>query len=303
VTRSLTARRTPPGILARIIPAALAFALISSAAAAAEITLPGNGFFPGWQVSEKPRTFVKADLFNHIDGGAELFLEFGFERVTVQRYAKGKAEINLETYEMGGPDSALGVYLMKCGKETPLPGIPARNSSETAQFTILKGRYFVLIDNPDGDKALVPAMTALAAAFLVKIPDQAADPRLFASLPREKRLGGSERLLRGPVGLQPYYTFGEGDILGLGGKVFGALASYEEPQGQASMRLAVIYPSAAEALAIFRGLKANLDPYLKILETKGTAFSFVDFRERYGLVSLSGSKLDLAFNLPVRPRL
>ena len=49
---------------------------------------------------------------------------------------------------MSGPESALGLYLMKCGRETPLAGIPARNSSEPAQFTILKGRYFVHVNNP-----------------------------------------------------------------------------------------------------------------------------------------------------------
>jgi len=269
----------------------------------ADIKLPGDGFAPGWKTGGAPRTFLKADLFNHIDGGAELFLEFGFENVIVQRYVRGKAELALEAYEMEGAEAALGAYLLKCGRETPLPGIPARNSSEAAQFTILKGRYFILIDNPDGDKALVPAMTALAATLLEKIPAFSADARLFDLLPKEKRLAGSERLLRGPFGLQPYYTFGEGDILGLKGRIFAVLANYEEPQGQASTRIVVPYPSPAEALTVFRGLKANLDPYLKILDAGETAFSFVDFRERYGRVRLSGAKLDLAVNLPVRPTL
>jgi hypothetical protein len=285
---------------------ALVFAFLGGfavMAAAAGIKLPGDGFAMGWKTDGPPRTFLKSDLFNHIDGGAELFLEFGFEQVALQRYARGKSELSLEAYEMTGADSALGVYLMKCGKETPLPGIPARNSSEAAQFTILKGRYFILVDNPDGDKALVPAMTALAAAFLETIPAPPADAHIFDLLPKEKRLAGSERLLRGPVGLQPYYTFGEGDILGLKGMTFAALANYEESQGQASTWIAVAYASPAEALAVFRGLKANLDPYLKILDAGETAFTFVDFRERYGRIRVSGAKLDLSVNLPVRPAL
>jgi hypothetical protein len=272
-------------------------------AVGANFKLPGNGFFPGWKTNGAPRTFIKADLFNYIDGGAELFLEFGFERVTVQRYSKDKAEIVLEAYEMAGPDAALGIYLMKCGSETPLPGVPARNSSEAAQFTILKGKYFVLIDNPDGDKGLAPAMTALATEFLAQVPSPAPDPRLWEPLPKEKRIAGSERLIRGPIGLQPYYTFGEGDILGMGGRLFGVLANYDEGGGQASTRLAVVYPAAAEARNVFLGLRANLDPYLKILDARETAFSFVDFRERYGIARWTGAKLDIAFNLPVRPAL
>jgi hypothetical protein len=272
-------------------------------AVGADFKLPGNGFSPGWTTNGAPRTFIKADLFNHIDGGAELFLEFGFERVSVQRYAKDKAEIGLEAYEMASPEAALGIYLMKCGDETPIPGVPARNSSEAAQFTILKGSYFVLINNPEGDKGLVPAMTALAAAFLAPIPAPAPDPLLWEPLPKEKRFGGSERLLRGPIGLQPFFTFGEGDILGLGGKIFGVLANYDEGGGQASTRLFIVYPDAPKARNIFLGLRANLDPYLKILDERETVFSFVDFRERYGLVRLTGAKIEISFHLPIRPKL
>ncbi len=283
-----------------LVLAVLGFALTVRAT---ELVLPGDGFLSGWRKSGKQRTFIKADLFNHIDGGAELFLEFGFGRVTVQRYAKGKAEIVLEAYEMDGPDAALGLYLMKCGTETPQPGVPARNSSEAAQFTILKGNYFVLIDNPEEDKGLVPAMTALAAAFLAQVPSRPPNPRLWEPLPKEKRIAGSERLIRGPIGLQPFYTFGDGDILGLGGRIFGVLANYDEGGGQASTRLAIVYPAAAEARNIFLGLRANLDPYLKVLDGRETAFSFVDFRERYGLVRLMGAKIEIAVHLPARPKL
>lgn len=287
----------------KLILAALAVSGLALVVRAAGPVLPGDGFFPGWRISGKARTFIKSDLFNHIDGGAELFLEFGFGQAVVQRYAKDEAEIVLEAYEMAGPEAALGIYLMKCGTETPLPGIPARNSSEPAQFTILKGRYFVQIDNPEGDAALVPAMTALAAAFLASIPEQAVPPGVLALLPKERRIAGSERLIRGPFGLQPYFTFGEGDILGLGGRIFAALANYVEPQGQASNRMVVPYAGEADAGTVFLGLKANLDPYLKIVAAGKKSFVFVDFRERYGRVAWTGARLDLAFNLPVRPAL
>jgi hypothetical protein len=277
---------------------ALAVLGLALAARAADIIPPGDDFYPGWRKADKPRIFIQADLFNHIDGGADLFLEFGFKSVTIQRYAKGPSEIVLEAYRMEGPDAALGVYMMKCGNETPQPGVPARNSSEAAQFTILKGEYFVLINNPEGDKALVPAMTALAASFLARVPATAPDPLLWESLPKERRIAGSERLIRGPIALQPFYTFGEGDILGLGGKVFGALANFEERGGQASTRMVIFYPAGLEAQRVFLGLRGNLDPYLKILDFRETAFSFVDFRQRYGLVRLTGSKIEISFNLP-----
>lgn len=284
--------------LRAVLPLALAASL-----AAAEIVLPGDDFSPGWKRDGKPAVFIRADLFNHIDGGADLFLEFGFERVTVQRYVRAGTEIAAEVYEMSGPESALGVYLMKCGRETALPEIPARNSSETAQFTILKGRYFVQVDNFSEDKAAVPAMIQLSRAILDQVKDEKADPGLAALLPREGKIQGSERLIRGPVALQPFFTFGEGDIFVQGGKIFGMLAEYSDDAGGKFFRFAAAYPSAAAARETFLGLKANLDPYLKIVEAKDETFVFEDFKGRFGLVRVSGAKLEALFNLASRPKI
>lgn len=277
--------------------------LASAIAGAGEIVLPGDGFFPGWEREGKPSVFLKADLFNHIDGGADLFLEFGFERVIVQHYTRGPAEIAIEIYEMTGPEAALGIYQMKCGKETPLPGISDRNSSEAAQFMIVKGRYFVQLNNFSREEVNVPAMLALAKAILGQVPVERPDPRLTALLPAERKVAGSERLIRGPVALQPFFTFGEGDIFRQGGSVFGALAEYDDGSGQKSSRFIVEYPSAEGALEVFRGLKLNLDAYLKIVESGASGFVFQDFKSRFGLVRVSGAKIDALFNLAARPAL
>jgi len=279
------------------------FCLLAGSLSAAEIVLPRDDFFPGWKRSGPSVTFIKADLFNHIDGGAELFIEFGFEKVAIQHYKKGSAELTLEVYEMELPESALGVYLMKCGRETPFPEIPARNSSETAQATILRGRYFLLINNFSGGAELQPAMVALAKEALAKIPDVSASGRLFELLPPKDRLAGSERLIRGPVVLQPYYTFGEGDILQLEGKVFGVAANYREGSESVSTRFIIPYPDEVRAGSVYNNLLANLDPYLKVLETREGVFLFEDFQEKFGIVEIKGATLDIRVNLSLRPKI
>jgi len=285
----------------RLLP--LCFFLgISSTITAAEIVLPGDNFFPGWTKSGKAAIFIKADLFNHIDGGAELFLEFGFERAAVQRYLKGPAGLALEVYEMKSPESALGVYLMKCGRETPLPDVPARNSSETAQFTIVKGKYFILINNFGGDKNLIQAMTSLARTILEKIPGDSEPSRLFDLLPKEGRLMGSERLFCGPLALQPLYTFGEGDLFKLKGKIFGVLANYRSGTAAIFARLVIAYPDQKQALEAYQNLRSNLDPYLKITAAESGAFKFIDYRKKYGVVRLKNSLLEILINLDSLPQ-
>jgi hypothetical protein len=256
--------------------------------------MPEPMFAPGWVKAGPLRTFTGQDLFNQIDGGAELFLEFGFARLCVQAYSRGKSDLTLNAYEMESAASALGVYLMKMGRETPFPEVAARNSSEEAQMTMVKGRFFVQVDNLGDLPASKAEAVALANAFLAGVAEEPAVTPLGA-LPAEGKVTGSERLVRGPYALQPYFTFGEGDSLSLGGRIFGALGEYRLPDGSAFTRLIVPYPDAAAAVAALAHLQANLDPYLKVTGDRSDGFDFVDFQAKKGAVTRSGAVLDIRF--------
>jgi hypothetical protein len=259
--------------------------------------VPEAAFAPGWSKAGPLRTFVGQDLFNQIDGGAEIFLELGFADLRIQTYTKGKAELTLNAYRMESAASALGIYLMRMGRETPFPEVAARNSSEEIQLTVLKGRQFVQVDNLGEAPASRAEAIALANAFLAGVPDEAA-PTPLDALPAAGRVAGSERLVRGPYGLQPHFTFGEGDILSLGGRTFGALAAYRLPDGSSFTRLVIPYPDAAAAAAALARLRAGLDPYLKVTADRADGFDLVDFQAKKGRVARSGAVLDILFNLP-----
>jgi hypothetical protein len=285
------------GLLGCAVPASMAAG--GSPAARQTITgppvIPEPGFAPGWAKAGPLRTFIGQDLFNQIDGGAELFLELGFARLRLQAYARDKAELTLNAYEMESAASALGIYLMKMGRETPFPEVAARNSGEEAQMTIIKGRYFIQVDNLGDVPASKAEAAALANAFLAGVAEESV-PTPLDALPAEGKVPGSERLVRGPYGLQPYFTFGEGDIVSLGGRIFGALAEYRMPDGAAFTRLIVLYPNPDAAAAALAHLKANLDPYLKVTGARPDGFDFVDFQARKGAVARSGAVLDIRFN-------
>ncbi len=257
--------------------------------------VPEAMFAAGWAKAGALRTFTGQDLFNQIDGGAELFLEFGFVRLRLQAYARGRAELTLNAYEMESAASALGVYLMKMGREAPFAGIAARNSSEEIQLTILKGRYFIQVDNLGEVAASRTETVALANAFLAGVAQEAA-PTPLDLLPAEGKMPGSERLIRGPYGLQPYFTFGEGDSLSLGGRVFGGLAAYKTAGGSTFHRLLVPYPDPAASAEALAHLKADLDPYLKVTRERPDGFDFVDFQAKKGSVTRRGAVLDIRFN-------
>ena len=277
-------------------PASPRTSVTPDAQAVPAAAVPGPGFAAGWVPSGPLRTFTGQDLFNQIDGGAELFLEFGFVDLRLQSYVREKTRLTLSAYRMESPASALGVYLMKMGRETPFPEVAARNSSEDVQLTIVKGRYFVQVDNLDDVPATRAEAAALANAFLGGVADEGS-PTPLDALPAEGRIAGSERLIRGPYALQPYFTFGEGDILSLGGRTFGALAEYRMPAGSAFTRLIIPYATPEAAAAALAYLKGNLDQYIKVTGDRPDGFDFVDFQGEKGTVDRSGARLDARFKI------
>jgi hypothetical protein len=282
-----------------VVALAVAISLVASAFADNAALIPDQ-FAAGWSRSEAMLRFVKNDLYGHIDGGAELFHELGFDELLVQRYTKGEQELSLEIYVMSSTESALGIYLTKCGKEKPNPAVKTRHTANRTQFTLLRCNYFIQINNTYGDSAVVPDMITLANAVIEKIPE-GKPVTLFGVLPKEDMVTGSELLVRGQYGLQPIFTFGPGDILMLNGEVFAAVADYANSAGVTWTRVMIDYPDTARAKAAFDNLVAKLDSTLVVQSRSTNRFSFKDYQSKYGSAVLNGKILDIHLHLPRDP--
>jgi hypothetical protein len=288
------------------VRAALLLSLSAALACAAALPaqeFPADGFVPGWKRSGPLETYAPTALYNVIDGGAELFLEMGFVDLRIQKYAGAGAEIAVEAYRMDGAAAALGIYLLKCGRETPLAGIGARNSGDAFQVAMLKNDHFVFINNFSGRGELLPVMKKLARQMDAAIPSGKAVEDL-GILPAKDMVPGSALLLRGPYSLQAVYTLGEGDILQLEGKRFAASADYRDPSGAAHTLIVAPYEDETKAAGAFANLRRNLDAYHRVLETGESHFVFKDFQGLFGRAQLSGRRIAIRIKLaglPVQP--
>lgn len=282
--------------------AALLLSLLAALALAAPaaIEFPADGFSPGWKRSGPIETYAPTALYNVIDGGAELFLEMGFVDLRIQKYEGDGAEIAVEVYRMENAAAALGIYLLKCGRETPLAGIDARNSGDHFQVALLRNNHFVFINNFSGREELLPVMTALARALAAAIPPGAAVEEL-GILPEKDMVPGSALLLRGPYSLQAVYTLGDGDILLLEGKRFAASAAYRDPSGAGHTLIVAPYEDEAAAAGAFANLRRNLDPYHRLLEAGEGYFVFKDFQGLFSRAELSGCHIEIRVKLAKRP--
>ena len=72
----------------------------------------------GWQPEDEAKYAAGEDLFLLINGGAEVYHEYGFQEALFQTYStkEGKS-INLEVYEMVSQEAAFGIYSFKTGDD------------------------------------------------------------------------------------------------------------------------------------------------------------------------------------------
>jgi len=284
----------------RIQPFFALLAALASALALPALEFPADGFVPGWKPSGPAEVYAPTALYNVIDGGAELFLEMGFVDLRIQKYAGAGAEIAVEAYRMENAAAALGIYLLKCSRETPLPGLNERHSGDRFQIVMLKNDHFIQVNNFNGREDLLPVMTALAGRTAAAIPAGAPVTELDI-LPVANRVPGSALLLRGPYSLQSIYTFGAGDILLLAGKTFAAAAVYREASGASFTMIVAPYGDDASARAAFANLRRNLDRYIQVVGDGADFFIFKDFQNQFGRAEVSGRKLVILVKLDQQP--
>ena len=247
-----------------------------------------------WSVQEPPRVFLENDLYGYINGGSELFLEFGFERLTATRVSGPEGQLTVDAYRMSDPVAALGIYLAKCSPESPLPGMELRNSGDRYQLGLLMGQHFIFITNTSGDPALLPVMKQIAADLPAA---WATVEARLPEIPEEGLVPGSIRLARGPYALQPVYTLGDGDILNLAGT--GTLAVIADYRTQDSTRteIRVQYPDSEKAREGFHRLVDGLDTYLDIVFSGEKRLVFKDYAGKYGIAQRIDNQVTIGVHL------
>lgn len=108
-----------------------------------------------WKLLEPVRTFGPDNLYEEIDGEAELVLPYGMERLTVAvlgRTARPGSEVRLELFRMASPRDAFGIWSQYRHPDQEILRIPPSEaivSDTSADF--FRGETFVRIGSKPGD--------------------------------------------------------------------------------------------------------------------------------------------------------
>jgi hypothetical protein len=137
---------------------------------------------PGWEQDGDVEIFTGDNLFDHIDGAAEFYLSYNFQKLWVVRYKKGEAEIALEVYDHGDPVHAYGVYSMERPNGAHVTAIGAQGYFEESLLNFVTGRYYVKMNSfrePDAGSGVLLSTAKDLSPQLEENPELPAIVRLM----------------------------------------------------------------------------------------------------------------------------
>ncbi len=248
---------------------------------------------PGaWQQQDSARLYPGEELYQLIDGGADLYLEYGFRDALAAAYAgPGDRVVKLEIYRMKDDGAAFGVFSVVAGGkgERWRVGDEGRRFEDFALFR--KGPFVVFLSSVDTSDETKREIEALAGRIDAEIPERGKKPALMALLPDQAPV--SDAYARGPLGLSAISSLIAGEMFGTCEAAAGTYTDHTI--------LLLSYPTGEQASGQFANLSRELERrpryshinvhggILSCRERGGTRLRFMRQGEMLVILAMRGS--------------
>jgi hypothetical protein len=196
--------------------------------------------FGRFKMVAAPAHYFADTLFDYINGGAELFLAYGFVELLVAEFAEDgnpAHRATLEIYNMGTLDNAFGVFKAEQGGDRyQLPG-GAEGRLGNGMLQFYKNTLYVKTFLPPTSQ-FYPAVTQLiGSAIEARIKGTFSRPAFFNLLPVQDRVADSESYTSKDFLGQPYFARIASAQYSRGGTTYKIFISIE-PDKEAAQHLA-----------------------------------------------------------------
>ncbi|NQT79480.1 MAG: hypothetical protein HQ555_03695 [Candidatus Aminicenantes bacterium] len=178
--------------------------------------LPEEKDIGEWKRDGSPQEYKGEDLFLYINGGAEIYHEYGFKQVYVQDFRnKNGKSISVEIFEMLDSESAYGIYTFKTSTEGKELSLGDMAQLEDYYMNLWKGNFLVTLTGFDEDEETVRGLQEIARAVEAKIKTRGKRPLLVSMLPEKDLVKPSIKYFMGNLGLYNNYPFFTRDVFSL----------------------------------------------------------------------------------------
>jgi len=250
-----------------------------------------------WQISES-NTYTQDNLFEYINGGAELFISFGFSNVYSKIYtAPDQPGIILDVFSMNSSADAFGVFSFST--ETVNSEIGQGAYQDKGVILFWKDHYYVsIMAYPETNKSR-KAITDLAHTIESNIGTAGNVPEVLAYLPEEQLVKESIRYFHHPAWINTHYYISDENIFLIDSRSHCLLARYDQ-HGKQVILLLIAYHDPKVARAGFQSFVQDFIPELDrsgAVQLEDGTYVGCKRMNSFLAVAFNGSKKEAVINL------
>ena len=226
---------------------------------------------PGWTPRTEVETYDSETIFDLVNGQADLFFAYAFERVAAGSYESDDgALLYIEVWQLASEPDAYGLFSSSIAGE-PYDAGNAGDTEDGRRISYWQDRFVVHVRAlQQTDQAVI---VAFAQAISGALPSGGQVPSIVARLPAQGLVSRSAIYFHEEISIQNQLWLGGANLLELGPDTDGVLARYEL-EGVPVRLLLISYAdpgSAASAEAALLG--SQLDP--AVAESEGQLLAAV----------------------------
>ena len=178
----------------------------TSAILSGEVQLPAGNEIAGWTLVAGPDFYEPDNLWEYINGQADFFIDYGFQRVDTAEYRNDGESLSVvvEVYRMGRPQEAFGIFAAeRTADDRPAAiGSGAFVGANTLGFW--QGSHYVKVTTFEEGPTVQPLMLGMAAEMSSRLPEDGSQLKTLELFPDEGLAAGSERFIPKNFLGQPY---------------------------------------------------------------------------------------------------
>jgi hypothetical protein len=180
-----------------------------------------------WRISAKDQIYNRDNLYKYINGGAELYISYGFKKVINRTYSKREQpDILVDIFDMGSSHNAFGVF---SHSREAIDNTFGQGSQYTQGLLLFwKNHYFVSVLASPETAESKNAVFNIARKIETAIKGKGPLPEILTFLPEQSLVRESIRYFHHYIWLNTYFYLADRDILHINEKTDVILAKYGE---------------------------------------------------------------------------
>jgi hypothetical protein len=172
--------------------------------------LPSINELKGFELKTEPEYYQGDDLFYLINGGADIYLEYGFKDVISAAYENEKGDgFKAEIYQMFNDSAAYGIFSFNRNDKTIYHDIGDESIRQDDFLIFIKGHYYVVLTTQSNQEVQHIDLLKKAKMISSKLKVSGSLPSLVAEY---NQLAPNAIYLRGNLALSNIYLFDFTDI-------------------------------------------------------------------------------------------